>query len=208
MRLDSLLRESADRFGQRDAIVVGDVRHSYAELDGKSGRLAAALISHGIRPGDRVLVFMDNSFEAVVTIFAVFKAGGVVVPVDPTSDADTLAFIFDDSRASAVVTQARLASATAAAMRGVATVRLVVLAGGDGAAGSESCLTFEEVVNRAGPVPTFPVDRGGEDAPALLAYASAPPGLVASRRPPATGRSAKPRTTRCRRARAATIRWC
>jgi long-chain acyl-CoA synthetase len=181
MRLEQFLCQSADRLGQKVAIVVGNARHFYAELDSKSGRLAAALVEHGIKPGDRVVVFMDNSFEAVVTIFAVLKAGAVVAPVDPASDADALAFVFDDSRASAIVTQARLASAAAAAMRNVATVRLVVLAGGDGAAGGESCLSFEEVVNRTGPSPVLP-PVGNDDDTALVAYASAPPGLV----PPAS----------------------
>ncbi len=177
MRLEQFLGHSAGRFGQKAAIVVGHARHSYAELDRKSHRLAAALVERGVKPGDRVVVFMDNSFEAVVTIFAVLKAGGVVTPVDPAGGADMLAFVFDDSRARAVVTQARLASMAADAVRHAATVRLVVLAGGERAAGGDTCLCFEDVVNRAGPMPVL-APAGGADDPALLAYASAPPGVV------------------------------
>ena len=177
MRLEEFLDQSAGRLGQKVAIVVGPTRHSYAELDQKSHRLAAALAERGVKSGDRVVVFMDNSFEAVVAIFAALKAGAAVVPVDPTVGAETLAFVFDDSRARAVITQARLASVAADAMRDAATVRLVVLVGGDRAAGGDTCVCFEDVVNRTGPLPALG-PAGGDDDPALVAYASAPPGLV------------------------------
>jgi len=177
MRLEQLLRQSAGRLRQKAAIAVGGARHSYAELESKSRRLAAALIDRGVKHGERVVVFMDNSFEAVVTIFAVLRAGGVVTPVDPAGGAEMLAYVFDDSRACAVVTQARLASTVADAMRDAASVRLVVLAGGDRAAGGDTCLSFEDVVGRTGPMPALPA-TGDADEPAMLAYASAPPGLV------------------------------
>jgi len=177
MRLEQFLGQSAGRLGQKVGIVVGHARHSYAELDRKSHRLAAALVDHGVKPGERVVVFMDNSFEAVVAIFAVLKAGAVVAPIDPTAGAELLAFVFDDSRARAVVTQARLASMAADAMRDAATVRLVVLVGGDRAAGGDTCLRFEDVVNRTGRLPGLR-PAGDADDPALIAYASAPPGLV------------------------------
>ncbi len=177
MRLEQFLGQSAGRLGQNAAIAVGDSRHSYAELDHKSRRLAAALVDHGVRSGDRVVLFMDNSFEAVVAIFAVLAAGGVVTPVDPAGGAEMLAYVIDDSGARAVVTQARLASMAADAMRDAPSVRMVVLAGGDRAGGGDTCLSFEDVVGRAGPIPSLP-PAGGVDQPALVAYASAPPGLV------------------------------
>lgn len=169
MRLHELLSQSAGRVGHKTAIVDDNVRCSYAELDRKSDRLAAALVSRGLRPDDRVVVFMESSAEAVVTIFAVAKAGGVFTPIDPATSAERLAFVLDNSRAVGVITQARLASVAAAAMREASTVRLVVLAGGDRASMSESCLSFEDVVNRVGPLPAARA-VGADRDPGMLLY--------------------------------------
>jgi len=172
MRLQELLSASAGRVGHKTAIVGDNVRYSYAELDRKSDRLAAALVARGVRPGDRVVVFMDNTAEAVVAIFSVVKAGGVFVPVEPAAAAEKLAVVLDSVRAVGVVTQARLASAAAAAMRKASTVRLVVLVGGDRVSVSESCLSFEDVVDRVGPVSAVQ-PTGADKDPVMLLCAGA-----------------------------------
>jgi acyl-CoA synthetase (AMP-forming)/AMP-acid ligase II len=177
MRLHQLLSESAGRLGHKTAIVAGNARHSYAELERKSDRLAATLVSRGMTAGDRVVVFMDSGVEAAVSIFAVLKAGGALAPIDPTTTADELAFVFDHSRALAILTQARLASVAAVAIGKASTVRLVVLAGGDRASCGESCVCFEEAVNRSGPVPTL-ASVGVDEDPAVLVYAPISFGMV------------------------------
>ncbi len=177
MRLDKLLSNGASRFGHKTAIVAGSNRHSYAELDRKSGRLAGALNERGLKPGDRVVVQMDNGFEAVVAIFAALKAGAVIVPADPASDADRLALVIDHSQAVAIVTQARLASMAASALSKTAAIRLVVLTGGDRASYGQSCVCFEEVVNRLGPAPAPAAGRDADDV-AVLFYRSGAAGMV------------------------------
>lgn len=83
-------------------------RLTYAELDDLADRLAAALCANGIRRGDRVLVFMDNRWEAAVSIFAALKAGAVFSPINASTKADKLAYIIDNCQAAAVLTTARL----------------------------------------------------------------------------------------------------
>jgi acyl-CoA synthetase (AMP-forming)/AMP-acid ligase II len=170
MRVNQLLGESAARFDGVAAVVAGGVSHSFAELDQKADRLAAAMRDRGVTLGDRVVVFMEDCFATVVSIFAVFKAGGVLTPVDPATRADKLAYVLDHSRAVGIVTQARLASVAAAAVVAAPLVELVVLVGGDWTPPSESCIRFEDIVARGRAVPTFdgPADC---DAPGLLAYA-------------------------------------
>jgi hypothetical protein len=92
------------------------------------------------------------------------------VPVEPATSAGQLAFIIDHCRAVAVVTQARLASVVATATAKSATVRLVVLSGADWAPCAQSCLRFEEVVNRHGPQTPLAV-VGGDDDPVVRFYA-------------------------------------
>ena len=60
-----------------------------------------ALAASGIARGDRVLVFMDNCWEAAVSIFAILKAGAVFSPINPSTKADKLAYIIGNCRARA-----------------------------------------------------------------------------------------------------------
>ena len=88
MRVEDFLRDSARRLPAKTALVAGKRRLTFAELDVMSDRLAAALARRGIARGDRVVVFMENSFEAVVAIVAVLKAGAVFSPVNPSTKSD------------------------------------------------------------------------------------------------------------------------
>ncbi len=85
MRIEQYLTKSAQRFGTKTALVAGDRRLSYGELDAASDRLAAALVRRGLKRGERAVVFMDNAWEAVVGLFAVLKAGAVFSPINPST---------------------------------------------------------------------------------------------------------------------------
>lgn len=69
---------------------------SYAELDRASNQLAGALLRHGLEPRDRVGIFMHKSLELGVAIYAILKAGGAFVPLDPFLPVERLAFILRD----------------------------------------------------------------------------------------------------------------
>jgi acyl-CoA synthetase (AMP-forming)/AMP-acid ligase II len=88
MRFEQFLRQSAERFPEKTALVASGKRLTYSQLDDLSDRLAQGLIDRGIGRGDRVVIFLDNCAEAVVSIFAVLKAGAVFSPVKPTTKAD------------------------------------------------------------------------------------------------------------------------
>ncbi|WP_329110899.1 amino acid adenylation domain-containing protein [Micromonospora sp. NBC_01699] len=65
------------------AVVDGDRLLTYAELDARSGRLAAVLRRRGIGAGALVAVCLDRSWQAVAALLAVLRAGAGYVPVDP-----------------------------------------------------------------------------------------------------------------------------
>ncbi|GGZ50114.1 2,3-dihydroxybenzoate-AMP ligase [Streptomyces subrutilus] len=77
--LDNLLRGWALRYGPRTALVHGAGRLTYAGLNRRADRAAAGFRLRGLRAGQRVLVQLPNVPEAVVTLFALMRAG--VVPV-------------------------------------------------------------------------------------------------------------------------------
>lgn len=167
MRIEERLRESAARMGANPAVIAGRARHSYAELGLKSLRLAAALASGGVARGERVVVFMDDGWEAVVSFFAVLKAGGVVMPVATAATAGQLGETLRRTQPVAVITQSRLAAMVAAEIAQVWSVKLIVLAGGDRARTTGTCISFEEIVERIGQ-PRALASAGGDGDPAVL----------------------------------------
>ncbi len=167
MRIEERLRESANRYGAHPAVVAGRARHSYAELDLKSERLAAALAGGGVTRGERAMVFLDDGWEAVVSAFAVLKTGGVVVPVGTAATAGQLADRLQASQPVAVITQSRLAAMVAAEISALWSVRLIVLAGGDRARAGGTCISFEETIERIGHVRPLPA-AGSDDDTAML----------------------------------------
>ena len=180
MRIEQFLSESALRHGPRAAIVAEGRSHSYAELARSSDRVAAALLNRGVRRGDRIALFMDGNFETVVSAFAVLKAGAVVSPIDPATDADGLARILGETNASGIVTEARRASVAAAAIATAHSVKLVVLCGGDRSTAEASCLCFEELVGGIGPAAG--VERAGPPGdPAILLQTEHADGAAAAK---------------------------
>ncbi|MGH3922393.1 MAG: AMP-binding protein, partial [Pseudonocardiaceae bacterium] len=77
--LGALLREWAGRFAEATAVVCGDERLSYAELDRRADVQAAGLRGLGITPGDRLVVQLPNIGEFVVLLFALARCGAVPV---------------------------------------------------------------------------------------------------------------------------------
>jgi amino acid adenylation domain-containing protein len=94
-----MLEASAARLPAKVALVCGDRRLTYARIDECANRLATALLEHGIRRGDRVVLCLKNCVEAVIAIFATLKAGATFVPVNRTTKDEKLAFILNNCRA-------------------------------------------------------------------------------------------------------------
>ncbi|MEV0345330.1 amino acid adenylation domain-containing protein [Nonomuraea sp. NPDC050680] len=70
---------------------------TYAELDARAGRFAAALLDRGVRPGERVGICLGRTPDLVVAMLAVLKADAVYVPMDPAYPADRLVFTAQDA---------------------------------------------------------------------------------------------------------------
>jgi long-chain acyl-CoA synthetase len=170
MRVEQVLRSSARNFGDKVALVTGGARLTYGELDELSDRLAAALESSGVRRGDRVAVFMENCWEAVVGIFAALKAGAVFCPIHASTKAGKLAYLLNHCRATALITQERLVAVAEAAPARSLTLALVA---GGSVGGLPNALTFDAALAGSGPP-----SRAGIDLDlAMLIYTSGSTGL-------------------------------
>jgi fatty-acyl-CoA synthase len=93
----ALLEDAAERWGDRDALIVRhqNVRWNYRQLDAAAERLAAGLLSLGLQPGDRVGIWSPNRYEWVLTQFATAKAGLILVNVNPAYRLSELEFALD-----------------------------------------------------------------------------------------------------------------
>ena len=106
MQVEQFLEFSAERFPNKTALVCGTRRLSYAEVESQCNRLAHGLIEAGVERYDRIAVFLDNSVEAAVAIFAILKAGAVFLVVNPTTKAEKLSYILNNCRTKALITAA------------------------------------------------------------------------------------------------------
>ena len=88
---------------EKTALIWGDQRLSYNELNDMTGRFASALIENGIQKGDRVVIVTPNSVEAIVAIFGILKAGGVFLVVHHSIKEKKLSYILNDCGAKAIV---------------------------------------------------------------------------------------------------------
>ncbi|MET0622456.1 MAG: amino acid adenylation domain-containing protein, partial [Pyrinomonadaceae bacterium] len=104
-----LFEAQAARTPDALALVFGDTRVTYAELNARANRLARRLRALGVGPEEIVGLHFERSAEMVVAILAVLKAGGAYVPLDPAYPADRLAFMLEDSGARLLLTGRRLA---------------------------------------------------------------------------------------------------
>jgi amino acid adenylation domain-containing protein len=169
MRVEQFLIASATRHGAKTALVAEGRRLSYAELDDLSTRLAAALAARGVRRGDRVLVFMDNCWEAAVAIFAILKAGAVFSPINASTKADKLAYVIDDCEPTAILTLAKLLPIVSQAGAQARHACLIVSTRPPEALCPDGVVSFEDCLKAA----PEPVRHGGIDFDlAMLIYTS------------------------------------
>ena len=116
--IPALLDRAADAYGDAPALEIGGTVVSYAELRRRVERFAAGLVARGVRPGDRVALFLPNSVWHPVAFFAALRAGASVVHLTPLDPPRALARKIADSGARILVTTAPL-TATAASIPGV-----------------------------------------------------------------------------------------
>jgi long-chain acyl-CoA synthetase len=129
MLLHHFLAETTQRQPGKVALVCDGQRHTYAELDVHIRRLASHLQARGVRRGDRVALFLDNTLEMVAGVFAALRVGAVFVPVNPLTKREKLAYLLNDMRASALVTHAALRGIWEEALAGNASVHTCFVAG-------------------------------------------------------------------------------
>ncbi len=101
--LGEVLPAAADQFGDKTALVAGDRRFSFTELNELSNRLANGLRGIGVEAGDRVTLYAPNSWEWVVSYHAIHKLGAVANPINVMLTPEEVGFVVKDCGAKALI---------------------------------------------------------------------------------------------------------
>jgi non-ribosomal peptide synthetase-like protein len=108
--LHALFEATADRHPDRVALICGNGRLTYGELESRANRLAHYLRSLGVGKESFVAFLLPRGVEAFVALLGALKAGAAYVPLDPDYPAERVAYILADCGAAAVVTTEALAA--------------------------------------------------------------------------------------------------
>jgi long-chain acyl-CoA synthetase len=183
--LHELLLATAERFPERNALVTAKGTMSFAELNRRSGRFAAALLALGVRRGDRVLLAVAGASEYLVSCYGILKAGAVVVPHDPDTRTEILAHAITNCDARALVAEAKNAVLLDGGSGRVPTLEHVISAGPVRLKEPGSLHVTELATMLAGSEETHDAGAGGDDL-ASLVYTSGttgkPKGVMLSHR--------------------------
>jgi len=145
------------------ALVAGEVRWTYAQLNEHVARAAGGLTQRGVAAGDRVAMLLGNRVEFVTTLLAILRLGAIAVPMGTRLQGPEIAYIVQHSGATTIVHDADLASRLPVAAD--APQLAVRVSAGAGAADSEPYERLTEGAPAA-------VHRAPEEAVAVILYTS------------------------------------
>ena len=101
--LADIVSRSAARRPAHIAVVDGDNTITYAGLDDQITAMASGLLSHGVKPGDRVALLLGNRITFVVALYGVMRAGAVAVPLNTSSTPHEIEYAVSLTGAKAVI---------------------------------------------------------------------------------------------------------
>ena len=107
-----LFEEQVEKTPDNIAVVFEDEKLTYKELNEKANSLARYLREKEIGRNDLVGIMVNRSLEMIIAIFAVLKAGGAYIPIDPTYPKDRIEYMLDSSKAKILLTQKHLQDKT------------------------------------------------------------------------------------------------
>jgi acyl-CoA synthetase (AMP-forming)/AMP-acid ligase II len=152
--LDFSSRKNPDKI----AAICKGREYSYREWQEAATSLARHLIAAGIKKGDRVAVYLNNSWESVVSIYGISLSGAVFLVINPQTKADKLNYILNDCKARIVISEKALSKELSLAVSGLRHIQELILTGGQQPDENEGpdITDFDAVVSQPGSKVEFP----------------------------------------------------
>jgi len=104
MLIHNFLENSAARYPDKVAVIHGDERVTYRDLNSRAGSLAGHLQANGIAQGDRIAILLENGIDYIIAYYATLKAGAVAAPLNPGLKPDGLQSLLNNLEPSAIIT--------------------------------------------------------------------------------------------------------
>src|SRR5829696_4232128 len=144
----------ADAVPRRPALVAGDRRLTYAELDERANRFAHHVLDHGVEPGDKVAIYSWDRAEWVEAMLGTYKARAVPINVNYRYVVDEARYILDNSDAVAVVFERAFAPVVRAIRADLPKLRHAVVLE-DGTDAATDAVPYEDALATASPERDF-----------------------------------------------------
>jgi long-chain acyl-CoA synthetase len=127
--LGEALLYSAREHPSKTAIIIKTKEYSYSSLKESSEKLAGHLVLAGIKKGDRIAVYMNNSWQSIVSIYSITLAGAAFLVINPQTRADKLHYILNDSGAKILISESNLINELSQALVGLKDIQEVIITG-------------------------------------------------------------------------------
>ncbi|QXC59418.1 AMP-binding protein [Aquihabitans sp. G128] len=151
----------ADVVPDEVAVVQGELRRTWRDLEDRAARLAGAFVAAGLAPGAKVAEYLYNSSEYLETYFAALKVRAVPVNVNYRYLDDELLYLLEDSEAEVLVFHASLADRVARVRERASRVRLWVQVDDDGSPLVDGAVAYDDVL--VGHEPALRIERSPDD---------------------------------------------
>jgi len=165
--LADLWEAVVDRVGDREGLVCGDVRLTYAQIDERANRLAHHLSAVGVGPGDFVGCYLTNGTPYIETLIACFKLRALPVNINYRYVTDELRYLFDDAGLKVVVTEEQFVDRLVEVASQVDTLRHALVVGSSApslsALADFGAVDFESALADSSGVRPDGTDRSGDD---------------------------------------------
>ncbi|AFN64445.2 acyl-CoA synthetase [Mycobacteroides abscessus] len=157
LNIADLIEHAIDTMPDRVAIISGDRKLTYAELEEQSNRLGHYLQSQGVGPGDKVGLYCRNGIEIVVALTAIVKIRAISVNVNYRYVEAELHYLFENSDMAALVHERRYSDKVANVLPSTPNVKtaIVVEDGADGSFDSYGGVPFADALAQGSPERDF-----------------------------------------------------
>lgn len=143
MLVHEYLSLAAKKLPDKVALVCGSQRLTYATLKAGADSFSGYLAARGLLKGERVAIYLENSPDTVIAIFATLQAGGCVVVINPTTQAERLGVILENCKPKFMVTSVDKVSQVGAAQKVSETHPELLIVGVDG--DNDAGASFERI---------------------------------------------------------------
>lgn len=162
--LADLFEFAVDSFPDREYLICGSARRTYAEMEARANRLAHYLLDQGVSPGDHVGIYAYNSVEWVESLWAIFKVRAVWVNINYRYVADELRHIFANADLVGLIHAREFCPRVAEVAEALPQVRftLVIEDGTSSPDVRDDAISYEDAVGAGSPARDF-APRSGDD---------------------------------------------